>query len=302
MKLNKCAPKHYDAENNTCFSTNQLMEMVAAYNRYMTKNKLNPQRISNVSSLDLIQIKSDKKYLLQELKKRFEQVCGQDEICLTQQAFMNEIVNEYRDDIMEHTFRPNGPDDSVEWLSTKDINSIMNLYHHAYPNFAFCGAVPLDCSELSFCSLFQLDFQKQLDQGKEQLAVIFNLDKYGESGSHWVALYINITNGEIYFCDSNGKPPLQNIRGIIDQFTQFHQKKTGKNPIYKYNTNSYQRDNSECGVYSCNFIIRKLAGESFDDIVNNPLTFPEINSCRNVYFRNAPSQYQPHEKCDPKLN
>ena len=65
------------------------------------------------------------------------------------------------------------------------------------------------------------------------------------------------------------------------------------------NKNKYQRDKSECGVYSCNFIIRSLAGESFEEATNKFLDFKNINSCRNAYFSNRPSKYEPHELCDP---
>jgi hypothetical protein len=300
MNANICAPKKYDAENNTCFTLEQLIEIAGAYNRYLTKDKLNPIKKQALGNANIIDIKSDKKYLLNQLKKKFETVCNGDEICLTQQAFMNEIVKEMRDDIDNHTFRSNGPNDPKEWLSTFDINNVMSQYEKIYPHFKFFGAVPLNCDELAFCSLYKLNFQKYLADGITSIGIIFNLDKYGQSGSHWVALFIDISNGKTYFCDSNGKPPIDNIAQIISQFKQYHKNKTGNDVTYKYNTKPYQKDSSECGIYSCNFIIRKLAGESFDDIINNALTFQEINSCRNVYFRNAPSKFNPHPKCDPK--
>lgn len=295
-----CAPhKKYDSKNKTCFTLEQLVEMVGAYNRHITKEKLKPNTNNLYTNAILIPIKQDKTFLLKELKKRFETICKNDEICLTQQSFMNEIVDEMRNEISEYTFRTNGPNNSKEWLSTTNIDEIMKQYEKKYPNFKFLGAVPLNCDEVSFCSLFGIDFNKYFEQGVNYLGIIFNHDRFGEPGSHWVSMFIDINNGKLYFCDSAGKPPIGNIHTIIKKFTDFYKKKTGKNIIYKYNNRSYQKDNSECGVYSCNFIIRKLSGESFENIINNPLTFPEINSCRNVYFRNKSSKYNIHDKCDP---
>ena len=299
MYYNICAPKKYDKENKTCFSTEQLIEMAAAYNRYLTKSKFDPNKKQTFGNAELINIKSNKKYLLSELKKRFENICNGNEICITHQAFMNEIVKEMRDDIENNTFRANGPDDPKEWLSTSDIDNIMSQYEKIYPHFKFLGAVPLNCDELSFYSLSKLNFEKYFNSNINCIGTIFNLDRYGQPGSHWVALFIDISKGKIYFCDSNGKPPIDNIIQIINNFSQFYKNKTGIDAIYKYNNKSYQLDNSECGVYSCNFIIRILAGENFEDITNNALSFKEINSCRNVYFRNMPSKYNPHPKCDP---
>lgn len=296
---NICAPNKYDKENNTCFTLEQLQEMAAAYNRYLTKNKLAPNQNQKIGDATLIDIRPDKKYLLTEFRKKFNKVCNNDEHCWTQQAFMNEIVKEMRTDIEINTFRPNGPNDPNEWLSTIDINNIMSQYEKIHPEFKFFGAVPLNCEEVSICSLYKLDFGKYFDEGIEKIGIVFNLDKYGDPGSHWVALYADIMNGEIYFCDSNGKSPAENILRIINQFKNFYKNKTGKDTIYKYNTIPYQKDGSECGIYSCNFIIRKLSGENFEDIVKKSLKFEEINSCRNVYFRNNPSKYNPHAKCDP---
>lgn len=303
MSKNICAPHKYDSENKTCFSAKQLVEMAQAYNRYITKNKLNPKNIQNLENnlvnVDLIKIIENKKYLLSEFKKRFDQVCGGDQICLTQQSFMNDIVKEMRDDIQNNTFRSKGPEDPKEWLSTNDINNIMSQYEKIYTNFKFFGAVPLNCNDLSFCSLYKLNFDEYANKNIDLIGIVFNLDRHGQPGSHWVALFMDLAKGEVYFCDSNGRPPIDNIENIINEFMEYYKKKTGKNAIYKYNSKAYQKDGSECGVYSCNFIIRKLSGESFEQITKNALSFQDINSCRNTYFRNAPSKFKPHPKCDP---
>ena len=64
-----CAPGKYDAENNTCFTIDQLVEMAGAYNRYVTRIHLNPTNTANVN-INLITILTppNKKYLLQELR------------------------------------------------------------------------------------------------------------------------------------------------------------------------------------------------------------------------------------------
>lgn len=294
-----CAPGKYDKKNKTCLTTNQLVQMAKAYNRFSAKNMLNPNHIKNMNG-GLIDIKNDKNFLLKQFKNIMDNVCNDSEICWTKQNFMNEVVKEMREDIGKN-FRPNGPENPKEWLSTSDINDIMTQYQEIYPDFIFLGAVPLDCDNLSFCKLYNLNFAEYQKKKINQLGIIFNLDKYGQPGSHWVSLYINLKSGEICFCDSIGNEPIQNVNTIIKSFKKFYQNLTGSQATCHINTNPYQQDESECGIYSCNFLIRKLSGEDFDSIVNNPLTFKEINSCRNVYFNNKPSQYEPHIKCDPKI-
>ncbi len=300
MNANMCAPNQYDKENDTCFRIEVLMEMAAGYNRYNYKKKSYPGQKITLSEEDFIQIKPDKKFLLGEFKKRFEKVCGDDQLCWTQQSYMNEVVNEMREEILNDTFRPLGPNDPTEWLDTEQINKVMTQYEKIYPKFMFLKAVPADCSQLSFCPLYKLDFDDLRKNGIEQVASVMNLDKHGQPGSHWVALFIDIAKGEIYLCDSVGKSPKKEIEKTINDYITYHKNRTGKDPVYEYNKIPYQKDKSECGVYSTNFIIRKLSGESFNDIVTKSLKFEEINSCRNAYFRNKSSKYPVHPKCDPR--
>ena len=172
----------------------------------------------------------------------------------------------------------------------------MKQYEKIYPDFKFLNAVPLDCDKYDTCTLHDFNFDVCKRKGKNRLGVVYNHDKMGQSGSHWVALYIDIDRGEIYYSDSTGKGPIGNIKNMIKNFTDY---KKGK-VLYKYNTKPYQTDGSECGIYSCNFIIRLLAGETFEEVIKNSLPFKAINACRNVYFNNHPSKHQPkRELCDP---
>ena len=220
---NVCAPKKYDSKNDTCFTVEQLSEMANAFNRYVTKYKLNPESGKNhkITDTSLITVKPDKSHLLKEVMSRFSKVCSGDEICLTQQAFMNEIVKEMNEDILYGTFRIAGPTKAKEWLSTVDIDGIMRQYENVYPDFKFMGAVPRNCDKVDFCSLFSADFAGDLKKGKERLGIVFNQDAFGESGSHWVALFIDIPKGQCYYCDSLGKKPVPDVVDYIDRFRAF---------------------------------------------------------------------------------
>jgi len=52
----------------------------------------------------------------------------------------------------------------------------------------------------------------------------------------------------------------------------------------KYNKVRHQYKNSECGVYSMNFIIRLLRGEGFKEISKSKVIDDQMNQCREVYF------------------
>jgi len=285
--------------NNNGFPLDQLVELTKAYNRYVSKLRLDPKQ-NLYGGSGLIKINPNKSYLLSELQAKFNHVCSGN---ISKQDFMNEIVSkEYRDTIIRGGGSACiGPKGETEWLSTSDIDCIMKKYEEEYSDFIFLGAVPSDCDKLSFCTLYSLDFEKFSEDKITKVGIVFNHDVHGQPGSHWVGMYINIPDGHIYYCDSVGGKPRGRIGQTIDKFCAYYENKTKKNAVCKINNIRYQgpNDNSECGVYACNFLIRLLAGETFEEIIENPLKFEEINSCRNIYFSNGPTKKKTHKLCDP---
>jgi hypothetical protein len=299
-----CAPYNYDSENKTCFKIDDLLDMVGAYNRYVSKIALSPQTNPQdggklnkaIIEEGIIKVKQDKKYLLTELHKRFQNICNGNEVCIAKQAFMNDIAKSDND-----IFRVNGPHQATEWLNNQHIEGIMKQYEKVYSDFIFLGALPSNCHKHNLCSIYGANFDKYIKNGKKRVGIVYNLDKFGENGSHWVALFLDFDKKKAYYVDSTGHEPLSDFNEFIDTFKKYCKEKYNNDIEVKINNKKYQKDNSECGIYSCNFIIRILSGEKYEDIIENHLNFEEINSCRNVYFRNKSSPHNPHKLCDPPL-
>src|SRR6266567_1908942 len=113
-----CAPGKYDAKNDTCFNQKQLTEMAKAYNRYVTKKKLHPSDNKLDDKAELIKnTEADVPTLLKEFRKRFGKIDDRD---LSQREFMKGVIKEMYSDIVDGAFRPQGPKDPTEWLSTLD--------------------------------------------------------------------------------------------------------------------------------------------------------------------------------------
>lgn len=288
----KCAPsKKYT--DGSCFTIESLIKIAESYNNYTNTNK-NPEK--------LIKITNSKKDLLKQLKDRITN-CGEDQLCWLDVKWIKQI-NDY--EIHNNTFRPKGPQGRFKWLSTTNINDIMEQYEHKYIDFKFLGAVPYDFEDLPQLGISNLNFD-QLTEHINKIGMVINLDEHWKRGSHWVALYINLAKDHIYYFDSYGIKPRKRIADyvkkvalwcynkhhnngdkIIDTESSFMKATRNKYETIlnvDYNKTRHQYKNSECGVYSVNFILRLLNGETFDNICNKITNDDQVNECRKVYFR-----------------
>lgn len=271
----RCAPgKNF--KNGSCFTVDNLYKITQAYN-------------SNFK--DKITLKKDKKFLLKELTDKLKNVCDNQQ-CWLKLKFMKDLNDQ---DLLKETFRPKGPDTGTKWLSTSDIDKVMNQYQMKFDNFVFLGAVPLDFETIGM-GFEDLPFNKMIKDGRNKLGMVINLDTHDKDGSHWVGLFSDLVKKQIYFFDSYGHQPEKEIKKFMDKIAKWMNKAYNlkndsegelmniKNIDIKYNSYRHQYKHSECGVYSMNFIIRLLNGEGFAEIAKSKVIDNEINKCRSVYF------------------
>lgn len=89
--------------------------------------------------------------------------------------------------------------------------------------------------------------------------MIVNLSKNTESGTHWVAIYIDKSRNGYYF-DSFGMPPRNNF---IIHYLETHVKKLN------FNNKQLQHISSvKCGKYCCIFAISILKYRTIDNFIN----------------------------------
>ena len=95
------------------------------------------------------------------------------------------------------------------------------------------------------------------------MGIIFNTDPHTEDGEHWVAVYMDLNKGKIYYFDSYG----EKIPGQIDKFADTVIKQAnsmGRNKFKKYvSKKRHQFSESECGMYCLYFIVEMLKGKPF---------------------------------------
>ena len=278
ISATKCAP-HLEFENGSCIPLELLIEMAKSYNKFHDKDE--SKQIKLDSKLDTLYPDDYKKFLLLEFKKRFDG----DQKDWINSKYLELMSEEHKDHLENKVFRPDGPQGRFDWLSTIDINQVLYQYEEKYPDFKFLGAVPMDFMDLDYLPFKKLNFKELESGGIKRIGVIFNTDKSTGRGKHWISLFADLTKGQIYYSDSMGTRQPKEVNEFMKQIEKYLTEiKKMTDLDIRYNKTQHQKGNSECGVYSINFILRLLKGKTFDHLTRKRLTDNQVNKCRIKYF------------------
>jgi len=284
-KLN-CSPivkNSVDAES--CLTPEIVRKIKEKYNE---KNKKTPIT------------ETDPKKIWYALKERLS--CDAED-CLLKQLDDPDMIENIKRNIFAPKHPPEWKDDPDDWLSNFDIEAVVKQYEKSNPEFKLLGPTTIDfdtkvkerggkCVLEDLCTF---SLEKFIKEKKTKIGVVLNLDKYYQSGSHWVSLFIDIGNKYIFFFDSanNPIPPevwlkknpksSKKMKPLVNRIME--QGKALKTPIhFKFFNNrgkNHQRKNTECGMYSLFFIITLLTGKG--PFIKKTLT---VKQRRNLFLKN----------------
>ena len=270
-----CSPK---TRNNkySCFSKNSLLKIIKEWNKQSDAQKIKFYEKESVPKL------------WNKINHKLNDKCH-GEWCWIQQEFIKNMG----DSEIKDTFRPKTPRDWYqnrnEWLSTLDIENAVKQYEKVHPDFVFIGAVPIDFDyeySMGKCivdELCKMNLGSNVRNNKKKVGIVFNLDKHTESGSHWIAMFVDLNKKGIYYWDSYGEKPPKEVSILANRLVK-QGKEIDRKMEYKVNKVRHQYKNSECGVYCINFIISLLEGKSFEDVTENKIDDDTINLERDFYF------------------
>jgi hypothetical protein len=274
--MSYCAPTITLTKNSfSCFEHYELIEIARAFNRYIVSQKLcsTNDKVCVIKTPIHIEKKTDKE-LWNSIYSRLYKLC-KNEYCWIDLPFISHITDKgLRKKIQNFTFKPKTTIGKYTWLSTKNINSVLQQYEKTHPTFKFIGALP--CDFYKIVDVDYNDFKKY-----ENIGIVFNLDKNEEPGSHWVSFFVDNKNNTCEYFDSTGRGPNKCIKKFIDNLMNKYLNK------HKYYQNKivHQTQDSECGVYSIYYIICRVSGKSFDKITKNIIRDEDMNKFRNIFFR-----------------
>jgi hypothetical protein len=278
LKGKYCSPvSDIEAKSSggSCYTKQQLINIASAYNQKHPEMR--------------IALSGTKDELWNSIDKRMKGCTN--EWCWMERMDMEDtFVQQYG----ASPFRPVRPPKPNQWLSTYDIRNVLKQYELVYPDFVAMGPVPIDFCQLADNEVCRINLKQLLASGKKRVGIVFNTDPSHMPGKHWVSMFIDLTSNpdrwQIDYFDSFGRAKVaREIKSLID-----HLRKQHPNFIVNMNCNdnfcsahvNHQRLNTECGVYSINFIVERLAGKSWNDmVINNLYDDATISSRRKVFFR-----------------
>ncbi len=270
----KCSPEK--TNDYTCYSDNSLLKLRNFWNVRHPDRRINTEEPRDIWN---------------HLKTNMCSLC-ETESCWLRQKFIKEGLDK---ELLQFTFAPKAPDswkkNPNEWLSSVDIENVMNQYEHKYPSFQFIGPSPIDFDTIKMYDqcvweeLCKFDLYSYLHSGKTKIGIVFNTDPHYKGGSHWVALFINVPKKYIYYFDSNGNQPQNEVKIFIERV-----KTQGQNLGINFNVMSnypfeHQRQDSECGMYVLYFITQLVTNKKEPSFFGKTrITDEEMNKLRKEYF------------------
>jgi hypothetical protein len=269
-------------------------------------------KVYNTNNQQKINITNNKYDIVKQLENVTKDECKGQHKCIIKKYGRKIQDKDIKYDVVKNTLRPDGDGAGKgKWLSTTHIMEVLEQYQSKYNDFISFGAVPADFLELKDLGIHKLDFDELIKDGKTKIGLVINLDEHWKNGSHWVGLYCDLLKGQLYYFDSYGEEPSKRTKLFNNNIIKFlyekkYKKKINMNKLVKNNYEKYinklqpfdikhnsirhQYGNSDCGVYSINFILRLLKGETFDEITKNITKDETVEKCRGVYFNNVDSK------------
>ena len=264
----QCSPKNIH-NKISCFSDESLLKIANKFNEEYPDDKI--QIPTNI----------DRESFWKELIGKINDKTGCDnDICLIEQPFIRKI----KDKELHSSLRPIKPKEWIKspsmWLSTTDINNVLQQYEEKHMDFKYIGAVPIDFDKefiMGMCvsdELCKLNLKNLYMNGIRKLGIVFNLDPHDKPGSHWVSMFTDMTNGGIYFFDSYGHEPPVEVCKLMEKI------RLQGNSLIDQGIITYSTINNEHETYTkCKIENKQLiVDRSVDILMDTPIFLLDSNN------------------------
>ena len=278
--------------SGTCLTDSEVRDIASHYNAN-NKNLEGEEKTIDISILSVDQI-------LDELHARLGSERGYEYKWINSGVVSPSSAIGAR---LKDAFRPMMPKSWIRndrtWLSNFDIQAVMCQYDDVFPDFWFVGVFSMDfahiltngqCVSMDMCGL---DVSEMKRRRKSHAGIVLNLDKHDQSGSHWVALYINIDSRTVnygcFYYDSTARPTPEEVNVFTHKIkTQVLESRENDVFPFRIKENRVKRQfkNTECGIFTMFFLVCCMSREfSFQTICDSMGNDDDLHTLRTVFFR-----------------
>ena len=275
-----CHPKNKTRKLSTasCLDYKTLLYLKNAWNRRHPDDKITSRRRDQLWS---------------EIKNQMSNSCD-NELCWIDKSVKSEYIKKR---IKDEHFVPIMPSSwnktPDQWLTSTEISNVMKQYESKHNDFVFIGPSPIDFDytfgdDYGNCvwpELCNFKLSKHINNGIKKVGFVFNTDKHYQNGSHWISMFLDLENNGIFFFDSIGDPPPDEIKRLMQKiFTQ------GKSQglLLNVDENSpikHQKYNTECGMYCLYFLISLIEKKhKMSEFRKKRIPDNLVKKFRTIYF------------------
>lgn len=283
FKTLKCSPNQNNNVINelkglSCYGKKEILNMKNIWNSNNSNNKI---------------ISNDPKKIWLFFKNNLSNKCY-NELCWLNDKTFNSNIN--KNIVVNSLFRPFSPKSwktkPYEWLSSTDIIKVMTQYEKKYKDFVFIGPSPIDFDKKKLFGtcvwekLCKFDINTYINT-KSKIGIIFNTDPHYKSGSHWIALFINIKEKYIFYFDSNGDKIPNEIKILVNRIIEQGNK---INIQFNFMSNEgleHQLKDGQCGMYTLYFIIQLLTNKKKPNYFKNKRIPDEVMKNYRIKYYNS---------------
>lgn len=267
-----CAPG-VSKIDGSCYTTVDVRTMVDGWNRRHPDDKITGGRKAAVLAL----------------RKRFADCC-EDERCWMRTLMHPALAETVR----MRTFAPNAPSawssDIKTWLRSTDISAVMRRVELMTPEFEFLGPSPIDFdtragADCVWPTICNYEIARSIRKNKSKTGFVLNLDDHTGEGTHWVALWLHPSAGQLSYFDSLGDPPPAEVKALAERITQ-QGADLGRSLKLTWNKIKHQKRNTECGIYAIHFLTELALGSTeLNRFLDGPrITDKEMSAKRRSFF------------------
>lgn len=252
----------------SCFTPTTIAQLKRAFNTHLTRSRAGAANANPTTPARSPITASDPVMVWNQLRERIPE-------CERESCWVDALPDPaLKDRLKSQLFVPERPEEwranRNSWLSNFDIIKVMEQYQAAVPSFRFFGPGFIDfdyrdrrgaCIIPELCDLRIRDLRAA---GVKYLGVVFNLDTHAGKGTHWVAVFADIspTAPFFFFFNSTGEPIPNGIARFRNSLATSLRAAGGTGDMRVYASSAeHQKSNTECGMYALVFLVTMLTGE-----------------------------------------